>query len=185
MSAPSADSRAQERTLRASAPDSLRATESSSRPTTREPVSGACPSAHGAVKFYAGRIAYWRDRMGQDRRTIAQYLSDCPRYLSHVLQRKAYGLRKAYGRYLDYQWNWEKWLPDKFARVGACETGYGRKPGRWDWDSGTYVSAFGIYRPAYEAYHHWTGHNTPREQYEVAAAIQARFGWGAWGCGGA
>jgi len=164
----------------------------------KHPVSITLCSAKRAVKFYAGRIAYWHDKMGAgnparaagSRSEGSQRPSPraCPRYLAHVLQRKAYALRKAYPAWIkrvwEYQYAWWKWLPDKFARVGACETGYGKKPGSWTWDSGTYVSAFGIYRPAYEAYHHWTGHNTPREQYEVAAAIQARFGWGAWGCGG-
>ena len=158
----------------------------------KHPVTITLCSARRAVKFYAGRLAYWRDRMGAAQRqgrfataSRSVRIRGCPRYLAHILQRKAYALRKAYARWVDYQWNWEAWLPDKFARVGACETGYGKRPGSWTWDSGTYVSAFGIYRPAYEAYHRWTGHNTPREQYEVAAAIQARFGWGAWGCGGA
>lgn len=99
--------------------------------------------------------------------------------------RKAVAAHREWNRWFRYQYAWSEWLPDKFARVGACETGYGKRPGSWTWDSGTYVSAFGIYRPAYEAYHRWTGSNTPREQFEVAAAIQARFGWGAWGCGGA
>jgi hypothetical protein len=94
-----------------------------------------------------------------------------------------------------FEYDWRRWLPDKFARVGACETGYGQRPGSWTWDTrqfdaqghfvGGYVSAFGIYAPAYEAFHRWTGLNTPREQYEVAAAIHERYGWGAWGCGGA
>ncbi len=143
------------------------------------------------MRFYVRRIAFWRSRMGAA--GIASlagrgHRSRCPQYLARVLQGKAYGLRIAYGRWLDYQYAWWKWLPDKFRRVGHCETGStagGTAAGNWHWDSGTYVSAFGIYRPAYEAYHHWTGRNTPREQYEVAAAIQESYGWGAWGCGGA
>lgn len=102
------------------------------------------------------------------------------------------------------QWEsrWDLWLPDKFARVGACETGYGKKPGNWHWDSGTYVSPFGIIRSAYNSFAHSLGYlgwddldpgthqrhglnAPPYEQYRVAAAIQARYGWGAWGCGGA
>lgn len=97
-------------------------------------------------------------------------------------------------------WTWEKWLPDKWARVGACETGYGQRPGNWSWDSGRYVSAFGIIRGAYTHYAHQLGflswddrdpvtkqrHKaTPWEQYKVAEAIEADYGFGAWGCGGA
>jgi hypothetical protein len=110
-----------------------------------------------------------------------------------VLQHKAYRARLAYQRWHAYHYEWRTWLPDKFARVGACETGYGRKPGSWTWDSGTYVSAFGIYRPAYAQFARLTGTptwdepgaRTPREQFIVASAIQARYGWGAWGCGSA
>jgi hypothetical protein len=138
------------------------------------------------VRFYSRRLNEWRVKMGAGQSGYAnQRPRTCPRYLAHVLQRKAHAARLAYGRWHREQYEWWRWLPDKFARVGACETGYGKRPGDWTWDSGTYVSAFGIYRPAYEAYHRWTGHNTPHEQFEVAAAIQARFGWGAWGCGGA
>ncbi len=104
----------------------------------------------------------------------------CPRYLAHVLQRKARAARRAYDNWYFHEWRWDHWLPAKYYRVARCETGV-----RWDWDSGTYVSAFGIIRVAYEWYHPWTGRNSPREQYEVAAAIQRRFGWSAWGCGSA
>ncbi len=162
----------------------------------------AC-SARKDVRYYRSRLNYWAQRMGAGEsagqsgsaRTSAALpggnrprlpgVAACPHYLAHVLQRKAHAAHRAYLRWHRDQYEWQLWLPDKFARVGACETGYGRKPGSWRWDSGMYVSAFGIYRPAYEAYHRWTGRNTPREQYEVAAAIQARYGWGAWGCGGA
>lgn len=92
-------------------------------------------------------------------------------------------------------------MPDKYARVGACETGYGRRPGNWHWDSGRYVSAFGIIRVAYNSFAHQLGflgwddldgkthqrHGLdapPREQYLVAKAIHDRYGWSAWGCGG-
>jgi hypothetical protein len=102
-------------------------------------------------------------------------------------------LREARRELWRRDWAWWIWLPDKYARVGACETGYGKRPGRWDWDSGRYVSAFGIYRPAYAQFAHqlglrsWDepGVRTAREQYRVARAIHARYGWGAWGCEGA
>ncbi len=86
----------------------------------------------------------------------------------------------------EYEQRWELWLPAKFYRVARCETGV-----RWDWDSGTYVSAYGIIRPAYDNFARalglaaWNGRNTPRDQYRVADAIRARYGWRAWGCGGA
>lgn len=98
----------------------------------------------------------------------------------------------------DYDWAWEKWLPDKWARVGACETGYGKRPGNWAWDSGVYVSAFGIIRVAYNHFAHQLGflgwddvdpsthqrHKaTPREEWRVADAIEKRYSFSAWGCG--
>ena len=148
-----------------------------------------CLSARKAVKFYQDRVLYWTRKMGatarpkisgRDSGGNARARGGCPRYLAHVLQRKAYAAHRAFIRWQRDEWNWRAWLPAKFMRVARCETGI-----RWDWDSGTYVSAFGILRSAYEAYHPWTGHNSPREQYEVAAAIQRRFSWSAWGCGGA
>ncbi len=146
-------------------------------------------SASKEVAYYRSRLNYWAQKMGagsgRGYRLGRTHRPACPRYLAHALQRKAHAARLAYLRWHRDQYEWWHWLPDKFARVGACETGYGKKPGNFHWDSGTYVSFAGIYRPAYEAYHLWTGRNTPREQFEVAAAIQARFGWGAWGCGGA
>lgn len=171
-------------------------------------------SAHKTVKFYAGRIAYWRSKMGAGEtqrvpgtqgalRGYGNWRANspahsCPRHLAHVLQRKAYGLRKVYARYMEYHWHWWKWMDAKWQRVGACETGYGRRPGSFTWDSGTYVSFAGIIRGGYAQFAHrlgllsWdetvarTGRPpTPRQQVLVATALQAQYGWGAWGCGGA
>jgi len=87
----------------------------------------------------------------------------------------------------EYEYNWRLWLPDKYARIGACETGFGKRPGRWDWNSGPYQGAFGFavsswdqfrlpgYPPeAYQA--------SPWQQYQVALAIHARYGFSGWGC---
>ena len=90
-----------------------------------------------------------------------------------------------------WQWQWQAWLPDKWARIGACETGYGQRPGRWDWNSGTYQGAFGFavsswdkFKPvawwpdeAYDA--------TPWQQYQTALAIHDKYGLSGWGCRGA
>jgi transglycosylase-like protein len=87
-----------------------------------------------------------------------------------------------------WQWNWQVWLPEKWQRIGACETGYGQRPGRWDWNSGTYQGAFGFavsswdqFKPvswwpdeAYDA--------TPWQQYVVALEIHKRYGFSGWGC---
>jgi hypothetical protein len=157
------------------------------KPTARVTVAPEkCPDARKAVRFYGRKLGEWRVKMGAGSSQRASQPAPpglrCPhvRRLAHTLQRKAHDARVRYQDWHYHEYRWDHWLPAKFYRVARCETGV-----RWDWDSGTYVSAFGIIRVAYEWYHPWTGHNSPREQYEVAAAIQRRFGWGAWGCGGA
>jgi hypothetical protein len=108
-----------------------------------------------------------------------------------------------YERWHRYHYAWWEWLPAKHQRVARCETGYqgGTGPGgsRWDWDSGLYVSAFGIYRPAYDDDAHRAGnlgwdetirklgrYPTPREQYQAVESHRAAHGgWSGWGCRGA
>lgn len=153
-------------------------------------LNASCSQARRGLRWYVRVTEGWRVRMGARGQALPPQVgaaASCSRVrqLAKAWRAKARNARLRYERWYEHEYAWWKWLPDKFARVGACETGYGKRPGSWTWDSGTYVSAFGIYRPAYEAYHRWTGHNSPREQYEVAAAIQSRYGWGAWGCGGA
>ena len=137
---------------------------------------GNCPSARKAVKFYAGRIAYWRSKMGAVSLRSARYQQarGCPRYLSHVLQRKAHAAHKAFIRWQRDEWNWQRWLPRLWYAIGMCETHLD-----WHFDSGTYVSAFGIIRSAFPG---WNGNNSPREQYRVALGIAGRYGLNAWGC---
>lgn len=94
-------------------------------------------------------------------------------------------------------------MPDKHQRVASCETGHqgGTGPGesRWDWDSGRYVSAFGIYRPAFnddarragnlgwdETIRRLKRYPTPREQMQAVDSHRAQHGgWSGWGCRGA
>ena len=44
---------------------------------------------------------------------------------------------------LSWQYRWQVWLPDNWQRLGACETGYGKRPGNWNHHNSLYVSAFG------------------------------------------
>jgi hypothetical protein len=99
-----------------------------------------------------------------------------------------------------WHYDWTVWMPrgSKWWRVASCETGYGRDP-NWAHDSGTYVSAFGIYRPGYADDAHRVGNlswdetrrqlgrlPTPREQYEAALShYRAHGGFSGWGCRGA
>lgn len=87
-----------------------------------------------------------------------------------------------------WQWNWQEWLPDKWARIGACETGYGKRPGDWEWNSGTYQGAFGF---AVSSWDQWKPVDSwpdeaylasPWQQYQTALAIYRRYGLSGWGC---
>jgi len=153
--------------------------------TVPTPLTAAAPEHHctarKAVRFYSRRLNYWRAKMGAGRTTgkaSAQSVGTgrraCPRYLAHVLQRKAHAARLAYGRWLKDEYHWQRWMPRLWYAIGMCETGLD-----WHFDSGTYVSAFGIIRSAFPT---WNGNNSPREQYEVAVGIANRYGLGAWGC---
>jgi hypothetical protein len=86
-----------------------------------------------------------------------------------------------------WQWKWWVWLPDKWQRIGACETGYGKRPGRWDWNSGTYQGAFGFYHGSWDAFRppHYPSEAylaSPWQQYQVALRIWRRYGFSGWGC---
>ena len=90
-----------------------------------------------------------------------------------------------------WQWKWQVWLPDKWQRVGACETGYGRRPGQWTWNSGTYQGAFGFHYDSWDQFKPvaWWPREaylaTPWQQYQTALAIHRRYGFSGWGCRGA
>jgi hypothetical protein len=75
-------------------------------------IDRGCVSARKAVKFYAGRIAYWYNKRGAGADQARGIVRDtgglsrgvpsgatCPRYLAHVLQRKARAVRLAYERW--------------------------------------------------------------------------------------
>jgi hypothetical protein len=122
----------------------------------------------------------------------------CPyvRYLGQRAKIKARLARLRYEAWREYHWHWWQWLPDKWQRVGACETGYGRRPGQWTWNSGTYQGAFGFYHGSWDAFVPYADPKagpypseaylaTPRQQYEVALAIWRRYGFSGWGCRGA
>lgn len=56
-----------------------------------------CPSAKRALKFYAGRVAYWRDKRGAVKSVNRlPAFRGCPRYLANVYQRRAAIERKTY-----------------------------------------------------------------------------------------
>ena len=80
-----------------------------------------CPSARKAVRYYAARLEFWRGKMGAGPQASSKDAvgvatqgtprSSCPRYLAHVLQRKARASRIAYKRWHRawFQRTYEKW----------------------------------------------------------------------------
>lgn len=90
-----------------------------------------------------------------------------------------------------WQFRWQVWLPDNWARLGACETGYGKRPGNWLFQNSVYVSAFGISRREYDRDAAFMGAPawndvrppTPWHQFRAALGHYRRFGDG-WGCPG-
>jgi hypothetical protein len=163
-----------------------------------QPRSETCRSARRAVAFYGARYDIHLRAIGRIPKRFITRPKNCAqaRYLAHVLQRKARAARHAYERWYEREWHWQAWLPANWRALGACETGYGREPGDWTWDSGSYVSAFGIYRPGYADDAHRIGNlswdetkrklgrlPTPREQYEAALSHLRTHGDG-WGCPG-
>ena len=157
--------------------------------SARAQVGRSC-SAHKAVRYYSRRIDYWRSKMGAPGVSPRGAATGCPRYLARVLRQKAHAAQKAYRRWWTYHYAWWEWLPDKWARIGACETGYGKRPGQWTWNSGTYQGAFGFYHGTWDQYKPKGAPSeaylaTPRQQYQCALNVYYAHGYGAWGCGGA
>lgn len=192
--APSASSRALGTDARVYAPDTTSGV-AIPVPAGLRTAPETCPAATRAVRFYAARVAYWQTRLGVPKMSTHRG-SRCPQYLAKVLQRKAYALRAAYARFEEYHYHWWKWLPDKWQRIGACETGYGRRPGNWRHSNSSYEGAFGFAKSSWDAFKYradpkagpypqdaWQA--TPRQQYEVALAIYGAYGFSGWGCRGA
>ncbi len=83
------------------------------------------------------------------------------------------------------QWHWEEWLPDKWRRIGVCETGL-----NWQHYNSSYEGAFGFATSSWDAfkpagYPDHASQASPWEQYQVALAIYNRYGFSGWGCRGA
>ena len=147
-----------------------------------------CPSARKAVKFYAGRIAYWRSKMGAPALDIPPHAGRCPRYLSKVLRAKAHAAHKAFIRWQEYHYAWRSWLPAKWQRIAICETGM-----NWRHSNSSYEGAFGFAKSSWDSFKYHADRKagpypedawqaTPRQQYEVALAIWRRYGLSGWGC---
>lgn len=80
------------------------------------------------------------------------------------------------------QWHWESWLPDKWRRIGICETGL-----NWQHYNSSYEGAFGFATSSWDAfkpagYPDHASQASPWQQYQVALAIYRRYGMSGWGC---
>ena len=172
------------------APDTTLGANRSARPQ-------ACTARKG-LRFYTSRLNYWRSRVGAGAsfgKTVLQHRPKgaCPRYLAKLMRSKARAARWEYIRWHAYHWDWWKWLPSKWQRIGACETGYGRRPGNWRHSNSSYEGAFGFAKSSWDSFKYradpkagpypadaWQA--TPRQQYEVALAIYRAYGLSGWGC---
>jgi len=85
-----------------------------------------------------------------------------------------------------WQWRWEVWLPEKWQRIARCETGL-----NFAHANSSYVSAFGIWRPIYNAdaraMHSkpWNDANPPSPWHQYRAALghyRQHGGYSGWGC---
>jgi hypothetical protein len=86
-----------------------------------------------------------------------------------------------------WQYKWWVWLPDKWQRIGACETGYGKRPGNWKHHNSSYQGAFGFATQSWDqfkpnGYPEDADQATPWQQYVVALRIYHRYGLTGWGC---
>ena len=156
----------------------------------------ACPSVQRALAFYTARYVHWTELRAGAPKLADHRGSKCPRYLLNIRKAKAVAAHQAWNRYFRYHWAWSEWLPDKWQRIGACETGYGRRPGNWRHHNPSYAGAFGFATSSWDAFKYradpkagpypedaWQA--TPRQQYEVALAIYRAYGFSGWGCRGA
>ena len=152
-----------------------------------------------AVVRNRAKTWHWQD-LRKAPRSATRYperWSHSASYLRFVAERwraRALAAHKAYIHW--FHWSWADWLPDKWARIGACETGYGRRPGNWRHSNSSYEGAFGFAKSSWDAFKYradpkagpypadaWMA--TPRQQYEVALAIYRAYGLSGWGCAAA
>lgn len=161
------------------------------------PVKGDCPAVQRAIGFYRRAYTASRTAMGlPSAPPRAWYPCDAARRRAVQWRTRAHKAARELARWKRDNYQWWRWLPANWAALGACETGYGRRPGNWSHDSGQYVSAFGIARVNYALDAHRIGNlswdetiarlgrlPTPREQLDAALSHYRTYGDG-WGCPG-
>ncbi len=156
-----------------------------------------CPTAQRAISFYRGKYRAHREAMDASGPVPrAWYPCDAAKRRAAEWRDRAAKAKDRLTEWTNDQWAWERWLPAKWQRIGACETGYGQVPGNWRHNSGTYQGSFGFHHQSWDGFvssadPRWGPYPseaylaTPRQQYEVALAIYRRYGLSGWGCRGA
>lgn len=155
-------------------------------------------SAHKALTYYRKQRVHWLSLRGVKVELARTQPKGCAltRFKLRQEVRNARAAHIAYERWHNYHHAWWEWLPDKWQRIGACETGYGKRPGNWRHSNSSYEGAFGFAKSSWDAFKYradpkagpypadaWMA--TPRQQYEVALAIYRSYGFSGWGCRGA
>lgn len=153
-----------------------------------------CPDAQNAIGFY--RRAYTASRNAMHLAGAVPrvwYPCAAAKRRATEWRDRAAVAREKLAAWKAYHYDWASWLPDKWQRIGACETGYGRRPGNWrHWNTG-YEGAFGFAHSSWDGfvrsadpkagpYPASAAQATPRQQWEVALAIWRRYGFTGWGC---
>lgn len=154
-----------------------------------------CTDAQQGITYYRKAYTASREKMGLVGAVPRVWYRDCEvvRRRAGEWMERAKNARLELHAWTQNQWNWARWLPDKWQRIGACETGYGQRPGNWKHNSGSYQGAFGFANqswdsfvphadPTWGPYPSEAYEATPRQQYEVALAIYRRYGLSGWGC---
>jgi len=153
-----------------------------------------CPGVRKALRFYTKRWQHWTTlRTGAMSRAtrVSPGEASCPRYLLKIRKLKAAAAHREWNRYFHYHYAWSEWLPDKWRRIGICETGL-----NWRHSNSSYEGAFGFALSSWDSFVPFADRKagpypanaylaTPRQQYEVALAIWRRYGLSGWGCRGA
>lgn len=151
-----------------------------------------CPEARRGLEWYKARYAAHRaiQRLPGPPSTVRYPCPVTSRRAAEWRSRAAAERVKAQ-KWVRFNYAWWEWLPANWQRLGACETGYGRRPGNWSHANSRFVSAFGISRSIYDrdAAHMgappWNDRNppTPRQQYLAALGHYDLWGDG-WSCPG-
>lgn len=153
-----------------------------------------CKSTEKAIVYYRGKVWKYQRALDKPRSktNFPERLKNAcgyKKWQAEQWRNRASKWKQLHDDYI-YHYAWWEWLPDKWQRIGACETGYGKRPGQWTWNSGKFQGAFGFYYGTWDAYRPPSAPSeaylaTPREQYQTALNVYSHHGYGAWGCGGA